>query len=301
MFRRISLSGLLICLLLFSQTQLVAASNSKDIGVRISPLRTYPVQAPGETTRAEIKLTNLTTKSQKVTLSSERFSVTNEDYDYAFSPVGENDWIHFKSDQISIRPNKTAKAKYWIAVPSDAPPGGYYFLVVASTKHQGESTELTEIRRVASLVYLEVSGAVKKQTQLLSFDLPWFTTRSNVSFGTRVANQGNTHDRSRISVITKYWPRGRASEPLIVEGLTLPSSVRRFEQTIKLPDMPGLYKTEASFAPPQGGLIQRSRYILYMPVWFIISLGIVLVWFGTWALLSLRNRYPKRAKPSIFR
>jgi hypothetical protein len=266
-----------------------AAQSQPEVGLRMAPIRNYPVQNPGETTQSKFKLTNLTDKTQKVSFTSEKFKVLDEEYNYAFSP-DQSKWIKFSTPSVKLAPGQTKKITYQIAVPVNASPGGYYFLVVASSKHSGNSTNITELRRVAGLVYLEVGGEIIHKTNILTFDVPWFTLRQNLATSVRLANQGNTHDRNRVAVNTRYWPFGKVTEGVQLEGLTLPETVRKLSGMIKLGAIPGVYKLEATFSPPQGGTVHIHRYVLFLPRWFAGALLIAVVLYGVYYLWQNRHK-----------
>ena len=207
------------------------------------------------------------------------------------------DWIRAVDKDIVLASGENRSIAYSLAVPANASPGGYYLAVIATTKDSTSSTDITVIKRVASMIYLEVSGNITRKTSLLTFEMPWLSTKRNIDIDLRIANEGNAHDRARIALSYQRWPLGKASSQTQLEGLVLPATVRKIDGTTKLPNLPGLYKINATFAPPQGGNVQKTRYILVIPPWLAILL-IILALAGVvfWNKLPKKRRHYKNEK-----
>lgn len=253
------------------------SAEKKEIGLRISPLRSYPSQYPGSTSTGSIKLANITGSSQHISLSAERFLVVNEDYDYRFDQDSSASWIRIVDKEIKLIDGETKEIAYSLAVPANASPGGYYLALIASSKETTSSTELTVIKRVAAMIYLEVGGKLVKKAELITFDAPWLSTKNNIPLEFRLSNSGNTHMRARVAISYKMLPFGKPVAVSSAEALILPSSIRKIDNALKLPRLPGLYRVSSTFAPPQGGIINKNRYVLFVPFWLVIILIIVAI------------------------
>ncbi len=267
----------------------IANAQPAQRGIRITPLRTYLAQDPGNTSAASVTVTNDTDKPVRVKLSSENFTVTNEAYDYGFDVSESAGWIRFVDQQLVLEPGASQKVSYSLAVPTTASPGGHYIALFASTEEEASTTAVTEVKRVASLVYLEVSGHIIKKGQLLGIDIPWLTTNPQVPIVARVANQGNTHMQNRVG-ITATPMFGGTKYITQLEGLTLPNTIRRISGEVIMGRMPGIYKVSATYAPPQGGNTVHTSTLIYMPPWFVLSVGLALLLFGYFLFGKLRHR-----------
>jgi hypothetical protein len=265
-----------------------AHAETKLKGLQISPLRSRPVLRPGDTTTGQLSLTNNTDAASQVTVSVERFRVTDEDYHYDFAPGEHTDWVRLADTKIKLNKNENKKIAYSLAIPNDAPPGGYYFALFASTENDGSTASFKEVKRVASLIYLEVGGLLNKKVNLLGIDAPWFTTSRQLSIDSRIANQGNTHVQARLKQSIRPIV-GPVPESIQKEGLILPGSIRKLRSTVKTPWWPGIYKLSVDYSPPQGGATESYRQILiYFPVWAWIVCAILLL-FGIIKFIH-RNR-----------
>lgn len=277
------------------------AQTKKNNGLRVVPLRSYPSQQPGTTSTGSLTVTNQTEKSLNVILSVEDFKVVNEEYDYSFSESKEVGWIQFTDTGINLASQETKSIPYGLAVPNDASPGGHYFALVASANTPRDTIDITEIRRVASLVYLEVSGKLVKKGGLRNIDAPWFTTTGNIEIAASLVNNGNTHTRARLSFRQRFIPFGRTAVTDQSEALVLPATVRTLHQTSQLPKLPGVYSISAEYAPPQGGLVIKSRKVLYVPWWSLAMVPIIAYWLRwEWKRYQKINHREKQpaAKPN---
>lgn len=277
-------------LLVFTWPVMAGAAPKPNIGLRITPLRAYPNQNPGDTTSSSITLTNLTSKPQTVSLGAEVFKVTNQEYDYDFEPSYTAKWIQFADKQVTLGVNQKQTVAYNLAVPANATPGGHYFVLLAATNPTISSSHINEVRRVASLVYLQVNGQLNKQSRLLSASLPWFSSSPTIPLTTQVADTGNTHIRARVGVFATRQPFGRQTILAQLDSLILPSTVRKITGTVMLPNVPGLYKLDMQYSSPTGSPMTISHYVLYVPLW--LGLTVILVIAASGLIFWYRRQPP---------
>lgn len=286
--------GLIAVLVLALAGTTLAATPPRPPGVQVKPLRAYPNQAPGQTTNGSFTVTNNTDQPQDVSFSAERFKTVDEDYNYAFDKDIITDWVDFKSPTMSLKPKQSQVQNYTIAVPADATPGGRYIALLTSVTPKSDEQSVTQINRVASLIYLEVTGKITRTVQLLSVDVPSFTAKPQVETTMRLANTGNSHYRARVGLSVGRWPSTNNILKSQPETVLLPGTVRKISETINLPKMPGVYKVTAIFSPPQGGGTSLTRTIVYAPLWFV---GLVIGMMGGLILLAVRWRsYRKKRR-----
>lgn len=252
----------------------VVRSASKDVpaGVQVSPIRSQPQIQPGESKTGTLTLINKTKQKQQVTMQSERFSTTNEEYDYAFEKSDDSAWVNFPLSSIELKPGQTTKVAYSLNVPTNATPGGHYFALLATTVNDASSEALDEYRRVASLVYLEVPGDLSKKVNLASIGSPWLVFDRNFQIDVRLTNEGNTHIKSRVTAEASPL-FSQNQDDVVVESVTLPGTTRKIVKDFSLASWPGIYRIRASLAPPQGGEQTKDRYVAYIPPYVVLSLA----------------------------
>lgn len=245
-------------------------------GLRVAPLRKRVVQDPGTTSTGSITLTNETEAPAEIRLSSENFRATNEFYDYSFETGVSSEWIHFVDQDIVLAPEEKRAVSYRLAVPQSAAGGSYDIALFASTKEVASDTNITQIKRVSSLMYLDVTGALNKSGSLLGIDGPWLTLQPKLPVSVRFANQGNAHIDTRIELsLSNLVTRKSVGSPTIIESLSLPQSTRRLESQLSLGKLPGLYQVRATYANPEGTPTTVSFKLVYLPTWAVV------VVFGT--------------------
>ena len=261
----------------------------RDVGLKITPLRKYPVLNPGATTADSITVTNSTSKTQTISLSAEVFGVINEAYDYNFQPSETAQWIQFADKRITLVSHQSRSVAYSLAVPANATPGGHFFALLASTTPPIKPGQVNEVSRVASLIYLQVNGQINQQSRLLSASVPWFTGSPTIPLVTQVADSGNTYIRARAGVYATREPFGRPANLAQLNSVILPSTVRKISGTVKLSGVPGLYKVDVQYASPSGTPTVISHYVLYLPVWLQLAAAALVVG-GAWRLWLYRRR-----------
>lgn len=270
-------------------------------GVQVKPLRNYLTLDPGTTTSGTLSLKNTTDKTQTIAMSTELFSVSGQDYSYNFRDGSETEWVKFDQPNFKLKPDQTRQVQYDLAVPASASPGGHYFSLL-TTIVPSENDGVREIRRVASLVYLEVSGDVVRTSTLTDFSLPWITIDRTIPSNVLIANSGNSHTRARVLVDGRsFWQRilgEPKGEFAVIEGTILPGTVRKLPSEIALPKRPGVYRLAAHYAPQQGGVVVREQILVYAPVWFLAIAAVFMVCLG-WLIVRFvvsQKKYVKQNK-----
>lgn len=249
--------------------------------LRVQPLRSRPVITAGETRSDKISLRNTGATSLTINLSVERFEVSDEQYNYRFGAGQASDWVRFVDQEFRLDPGQEREAAYSVAIPATAAPGGYYFALFAAGETP-QTDAIREVKRVASMIYLEVPGELNRDGAVLGVGLPWLSLDRRLAYELRLINQGNTHYETdtRLQMRTIF---GQGIIDKQITGLLLPGSIRSFTGELELPPWPGLYRVDGKTSFPNGTQILPSRYIVYAPIWFIaglvvIACGVVTVW-----------------------
>ncbi|MCX6728296.1 MAG: hypothetical protein NTV39_00800 [Candidatus Saccharibacteria bacterium] len=266
-----------------------AATVSKQKGLTLSPLRTEMNIAPGTAQNGELKVTNNSTKPMVVTMSSEAFSVINQQYDYAFTAESnEVNWVSFNHPEVDLGPEESEIVTYTVGVPLSAEPGGRYLSVFASTDSGLISNGVESRQRVASLFYITVLGDVSRVGHLVSLSSPWFITGDS-TWNTSLQNTGSTHYRSRYSLQIKDLIIDRTVASMSGESLVLPDTIRLIPNKLPAPFWPGVYKAVYNIGLGDNPAVTKTQLILYMPVWATIIVVIAVTIIASWLI----NKYKK--------
>jgi hypothetical protein len=274
----------------FSQISVAKASGR---GLVLSPLRHELEIAPGTSANGVLTVTNSTDKEMSVTLSTEVFTVINQQYDYAFTEDSEaTKWVSFNPSKINLKANESTKVAFIVSVPLQSEPGGRYLSMFVSNNTTTSGNGLNYRQRIASLLYITVTGDVSREGHLLSLTSPWFITSDSI-WSVALQNTGTTHYKSRYNVQIVNLLGGRevvSSE--LGESLILPGSVRSISSKMPLPNLPGVYKAVYTIGLGDNPAQIETRYILYTPTLFIVTLTIILAAAFIW--LRFRKKIFKK-------
>ncbi len=263
-----------VCLLYFQPTY---AENAVDLkGLTLSPLRTELEISPGTSLDGVLTVKNSTDKPMTVSLTAEEFSVINQQYDYAFT--AESDmakWVRFAPVEVDLAVGETKDVKYSVGVPLSAEPGGRYISLFASTDTASSNSAVKSRQRVASLLYITVSGQVTRVGSLVSLSSPWLISGTS-SWSAALRNSGTTHFRSRYDIQVLNIIGNDIAASNLGDDLILPGTVRSVYGDLPLPKFPGIYKVIYNVGLGDSPAVVETRYVLYMP-WYAMIFFIVLI------------------------
>lgn len=282
MFRRIG-ALLIIFICLVGGVSDVAAAEQKNKGLFITPVREY-IQVPaGQSASRKITLANITEKPAEITLSIGQFTVANFTYDYKFAP-NKRDWIKLEATQLKLEPGKSREVAYTITVPDGVAPGGYYFTVFATKELDAETGRKI---RVGEALYVTVEGDLRRTSHIQNDAVPPVVFGGDVPFSFDAKSTGNTHFFMYVSGSLKGVATDNKSQE--ATHLLLPGTVRTAKGTIPAPSLPGIYQATYGYRVDDGQTITHTKYIAYLPLWFIaIFVGIIVLAFSFW------QRYRRR-------
>ncbi len=235
------------------------------------------------TKQSQFTIANLTNAPLEVTLSLQQFSVTDYAYSYVFSAPA-NDWLHLGQTNVTLQPNQSHDISYSLDVPTGSTPGGQYYTLFASayTGTQG----VHSIIQATDLVYVTVNGHLSQTTKLQNSSMPWIVFGRHVPYTLEPIDTGNVH----TFVFTTGQLHGFLTKlsPSPATHLLMPGKVRALAGSIPSPILPGVYRAVFGYKTDGGQQVSVSRYVLFIPPWFI-----ALVLAG---LLALGRYWPRRRK-----
>ena len=249
------------------------AAQTSTKGLTLSPLREELSIAPGTSQNGSLKLTNHTNQPMTVHMSAAQFSVTDPQYDYSFDPDSDvAKWVTYTHDDVTLQQSKSQVVGYMIGVPLTAEPGGRYISLFATTDAPGSTNDVKSEQRIASLVYLTVTGDVTRIGKLISLKQPWLTTGQD-KWTLELRDSGTTHYRSEYSVQVQTLFGSKVGS-FTSSALVLPSSVRELYGILPAPQLPGLYKAVYDIGLGDTPAVKRTELFVYVPLW---SVGAFLV------------------------
>jgi hypothetical protein len=274
MLRRLALLLIAATLLsagLFHTTS--AATPNIEKGLLITPLRQFLSVDAGNTLHSSFSVANLTDGPLTVDLKVQQFSVSDYVYDYTFSKP-DNPWLQLSATSINLEAHKTKSIAYSIAVPTNTSPGGHYYTLLASATLSSGSIKNT--LQAADLVYLTVNGKLTTVSHLESSSIRQVNFGHDIPFTLQPVNTGNVYSFVYVSGEL----RGLFTRPPQTSDahLLMPGHVRTLSDSIPSPVLPGVYRAVYGYRTDTDWIIQQSRWIVYIPPWFIaLLLGLVLI------------------------
>lgn len=254
----------------------VPTTNAKEVknkGLYISPLRQLIEVDVKKPYQGQITVANYTEKQAQIKLSVEEFKVTDYVYDYRFVNPPTNKWIKLSQESVSLAPNKRAKIDYTIIAPDQTAPGGYYFTLFASQGIPASTGGIAKEVRAGALLNLTVKGNLVYSNYVKSSHVPWIVIGDEVPLQVDIKNDGNVHFFSSLTARTK----GLFTDHLFQTGnhQFFPHTVRRLSTELPSPKLPGIYRIEYGYSATSGEAVQKERYFLFMPVWFLCLLIVI--------------------------
>lgn len=278
--------GIMLLPVLSYFNQQVYAQNlaiPKVKGLTLAPLRNELEIAPGVSVDGVLAVTNSTDKPMKVSFTVEKFSVINQQYDYAFTADSDmTKWVTFSNSEVDLLAGESKKIPYTIGVPLSAEPGGRYISLFASTNAQsGADSSINSRQRVASLIYLTVSGDITRSGNMIYLSSP-SVINAKGNWSTVLQNTGTTHFRSRYNVQTINLLNNEIEANNHGDALVLPGSLRLINGDLPLPRFPGLYKVIYTIGLGDTPAIIEEHYILYLTpitvIFIFVMLTILIYW-----------------------
>ncbi len=258
-------------------------------GFTVSPVRTEIDILPGTQKTGNLTVKNETNKLMEVGFSAESFSVINQYYDYQFTAeTNVADWVGFQDKKIELKPGEEKKITYTIGVPLESEPGGRYISIFVSNDTKNDNDGIAARQRIASLLYITVTGDVTRSGELISLNTPWFITDNN-DWSIVVRNSGTTHFRSRFNTVVSDMFKNKIGENIMDESMLLPGTIKLINGKFQTPNLPGIYKVTYTIGLGDNPAVVQERYVLYMPIWLI------LLFVGAIVLFSIERFYKHKS------
>lgn len=259
--------------------------------IAIEPTRIEVTLQPGQTSTYKLRVSNRGQEPVIIDISSQAFGVKNEQYDYQFSEAEESKkWLNISQKSAEVGPNKTVSIDYQISVPATASPGGRYLAIFASAKSSKDGGAV--VSRTGQLIYLTVSGAFKKDGDVLGVNVPWIVFNRNVEWSYRVRNTGSVHFYSPLNLRIFNILRRKVGEQQS-DRLIMPNSTRLMTESTRLPVWPGLYTLEINAGAADKPVVSLRQTILFLPVPFILLVLLIMYWVVQ-LLLYLKKRHASK-------
>lgn len=277
-----------------AEGQISTPSSTSNAGLTISPVRSNPTMAPGENRTQKLTVENRSARRMNIALSYERFSVTNETYEYTFAPVA-NDVITFETDHFSLEPGTSKSIAYKITIPAGASAGGEYYTIFATSTTTSGS--ITTKSRVGSMLFITVDGPLDRSTTITHAEAPNFTVAPHIPVTITLQNVGNVH--SENTVTTRLDGPFMSPQTTTALHVVLPATTRVASYSIPSPRLPGIYTITITANNGNRQTPETTLQVVYVPIW-IFALGTLLLFLVGYIVRRSKHRRSRKAEqPSI--
>lgn len=198
--------------------------------------------SPGESTNGKIRISNLSQTSLPINIQLKNFSASGERGEIIFEEGGDisfdpSQWIEFKEKKFVLKQGEFKELEFFIKIPANAEPGGYYTSVLFQTEisSTGKESSAKIMPTLGALFLLTIKGgeqkypSLDKQIEITELNAPSFIENGPLSINFKVKNNDPTHTEVGGKFIL-YDLFGKIREEIKIEPKTiLPGKIRLFE------------------------------------------------------------------------
>lgn len=209
----------------------------------VSPARAELTGDPGETISDSFLIINEQDTEQTYYTSVENFESQGETGtpNFTASKEGLPSWVTV-DEKVTLKKGERIKVPYSIAIPQGADAGGHFAAIFLSTvPPTAEDGQVSVGAKVGMLILLKVTGDVKEEGGLISFELSEakkVLTSLPVNFVYRFKNDGNDRVKPEGSITVKntFGMEVATIDANTKMGNVLPGSVRRYVEDLRFGD-----------------------------------------------------------------
>lgn len=275
----------------------------------VTPMSQRVSLKPGEVYNGSITIINPVNSETDFNYKVEvtPYSVVGEDYAADLATKSNYnmmvDWLKIEEPTGTLKPNNSKEIKFSITVPKDAPGGGQYATIAVSQDRSSAAQDggvaVNNVFEMASLIYAEVAGETKHETEILENEIPGFVTSAPITLKALLKNAGNVHETATIIIEAKDFFTGN----VIVETendanqyteLVMPETTRLVERDINenLPALGVVHIEQTIYY--NGEQSVTTKDVIICPVWFMILLGVTIVAIVGSIVLIVRKHHKKK-------
>lgn len=286
-------------------TPAFAATASNGNGLRISPVRSDLIIAPGHSQTVEVFVQNVTGSTANLQVLVNDFVAGTDETGTPKillnnQPAPSHSLKQFVSPipNINITPNQIKEVKVSINIPLNTAGGGYYGVVRFQPTSSGNNGNVSLAASVGSLILVTVPGNIVDNMTIASFDARTittdksgqthestgtiFTSTKNINAVVRFNNQGNVQEQP----FGKIQLKNHSGKVLatydfnnsIPRDSVLPGSIRKFAVPLTHLGSFGIYTLVGNFGYGTKGQLLTAKTTFYIiPIWFILLVVLIIV------------------------
>ena len=258
----------------------------------ITPMNQHFYLKPGQVFEGSIKVVNPanSTSNFSYVVSIAPYGVVGEDYDVDlvtnsfYNQIAG--WIELENDKGTLAPNEVAVVNFKITVPENAPAGAQSATIVVTQDKDAEvqgGMMMENIFEMASIIYADIEGEVRREASILSNDIPSFSDTPVVMVGALLDNNGNVFEEVKTGIKVTNVFSGEAILPTdensgVYVDIVMPETQRYIRRNVV--DLPFLGVVNIEQTIYYNGVTSvESRDVLICPIWFMFLVGITIALF----------------------
>ena len=238
---------------------------------------------PGESYTGYITIVNPVDATEdfsyKVSISP--YSVIGENYTADLQTVsGRNEitkWITISEPTGTVNPNESKKVEFTINTPSNAPGGGQYAALAVSSNPANTDSDGVAVKNIfemASLIYANVAGDIKRGGEILENNVPGFVAVTPIQVTAMFENTGNIHEVATIILKVSNFFTGEVILPTEEDDgqfseIVMPESTYFASRDISNLPALGVVKVNQTIYY-NGSSSVSERDVIICPIWFLL-------------------------------
>lgn len=308
-----TITKFVIALGLFAAS-LLCINNTEEVYAMDAELRITPTSFnyeldPGETVTGSFELKNIGDFALDYSVKASPYYTESDDkgkvdvrYDVENSYTQIADWVTFDKDSGTLGADEAVKISFVIKVPSDAPGGGQYTALLASTRGRKsendsnkEGINVGEVTSLGPVVYAKVNGETRKTGEILKNETNGFLFNPPISVNSIVKNTGNIH--TKATYIMRVYPffseesiYNNEDNPITVP--VLPNTTRYYELSWGAdqgaPSI-GIFKVQSE-VKIFDEVSKIEQVVIICPMWVLILISIFILAVIFWIISRAKAR-----------
>ena len=272
-------------------------------GFMMSPMTNRVTVKPGETYTGSFWIMNPeeNTASIKYNLAVKSF-YRDDDSKAIFEDVeGRGQmakWITLDVPDVNtLAPRESSEVKYTINIPYNAPSGGQYAAITATsaTADSGgaDSAALKESIVMAHTIFAEISGQINRNSEIVDLESPTFLFDGNIVAKSKVTNTGNIHGTATytLEVYSLFSDQpifSNVSDP--EKKLILPDRTLVHETTFENTPAVGVFNINYKVEFEGGNVKELKKMVIKCPIWIVFIILTVIVGFIIFIIIKIKTR-----------
>ena len=297
---------------------------AQSVGIQISPVKIEELVEPGEKLQKYVKVKNNSDSDKTFFISLRDFEAGDESGRPVLIDPGSKEgnflatWLEIPTDGIEFKPFEEKTINFFINVPDNVGPGGYYGGIFFGTKppkldinSADKGAGMTIAQQNGALILLQVKGEAFEEAMIREFrtNQELYSTPYDVDFKVRIENIGNVHVKPYGKIEIKNMFGHKVAEVIVNKGggNTMPKSIRTYT-SLTWAGKQGFGRYQADLglsygiSVKDGGQGKKSlvatKYFWIMPWNIIIPLSIsllIVIALFIFLLRLYRNKAIKKA------